>query len=119
MCDAQYFRFACFNQVRTCLIDLLLIDRIFMCTSINCLFNFLYKYRNINVKNLKKQKNSRFCPVLLTRTVSNTAKTRFQIAVCKGQGVPSIETKKLTIFAENFGNYELFCVRTLEIKSSV
>ena len=64
-----------------------------MCTSINCLFNFLYKYRNINVKNLKKQKNSRFCPVLLIRTVSNTAKTRFQNAVCKGQGVPSIETK--------------------------
>ena len=46
MSDAQYFRFACFNQARTCLIDLLLIDRIFMCTSINCLCNFFYKYRN-------------------------------------------------------------------------
>ena len=44
-------------------------------------------------KKFKKQKNSRFCPVLLTLTVSNTAKTRFQIAVCKGQGVLSIETK--------------------------
>ena len=41
----------------------------------------------------KKQKNFRFCSVLLIKTVSNTAKTRFQIAVCKGQGVPSMHTK--------------------------